>query len=127
MSKGETLQAQSPKTAAALTKAVVRAAKFLELSQQEFSTITKMSLPQTSRLWNGGYELNPSKAHEWELAILFFRIYRSLHTITGNNSDCVKWLRGYNHAFSMSPIERMQSLEGLVRVVGYLDAHRGNV
>lgn len=127
MAKAETLQAQSPKTAAALSKAVVRAARSLELSQQEFASITKMSVPQTSRLWTGTYELSPNKADEWELAILFFRTYRSLHTITGNNSDSIKWLKSFNHSFATTPLDKMQSVEGLVRVVSYLDAHRGNV
>lgn len=123
----ETLQSYSPRTAEALTKAVVRAATQLGISQSEFCSIVDMSAAQASRLWNQRYTLTPSNSSEWERAILFFRIFRSLDSMVGNSEDAQAWLRGENRAFGISPIERIKSIEGLVNVVNYLDASRGNV
>ena len=123
----ETLQSYSPRTAEALTKAVVRAATQLGISQSEFCSIVDMSAAQASRLWNQRYTLTPSNSSEWERAILYFRIFRSLDSMVGNSEDAQAWLRGENRAFGISPIERIKSIEGLVNVVNYLDASRGNV
>lgn len=123
----ETLQSYSPRTAEALTKAVVRAATQLGITQSEFCSIVDMSTAQASRLWNQKYTLTPSNSSEWERAILFFRIFRSLDSMVGNTEDAQTWLRGENRAFGISPIERIKSIEGLVNVVNYLDASRGNV
>lgn len=127
MSTVKTLNAYSPKTAEALTKAVVRAATQLAISQSEFCSIVDMSTAQASRLWNQKYILTPSNASEWERSILFFRIFRSLDSIVGNTEDAQIWLRGENRAFGSPPIDRIKSIEGLVNVVNYLDASRGNI
>ena len=127
MSTIEAAQSYSPKTAEALTKAVIRAATQLGISQNEFCAIVDMSTAQASRLWNQKYVLTPSQASEWERSLLFFRIFRSLDSIVGNAKDAQLWLRGDNKAFGAPPIERIKSIEGLVKVVNYLDASRGNV
>lgn len=127
MSIVEAMQSRSPKTAEALTKAVIGVAIQLEITQSEFSAIVGMSSAQTSRLWNQKYKLTPTNSSEWERSLLFFRIFRSLDSIVGNTEDARIWLRGNNRAFGCAPIERIKSIEGLVKVVNYLDASRGNV
>lgn len=127
MSTIEAVQSYSPKTAEALTKAVIRAATQLGITQSEFCTIVGMSTAQASRLWNQKYKLTPSNSSEWERSVLFFRIFRSLDSIVGNTEDAQTWLRGDNRAFGCPPIERIKSIEGLVKVVNYLDASRGSV
>ena len=123
----EAMQSHSPKTAEALTKAVIRAAIQLGVTQSEFCTIVDMSSAQASRLWNQKYKLTPTNSSEWERSLLFFRIFRSLDSIVGNTEDARLWLRGNNRAFGCAPIERIKSIEGLVKVVNYLDASSDNV
>ena len=123
----EAVQSYSPKTAEALTKAVIRAAIQLGITQSEFCSIVDMSSAQASRLWNRKYKLTPTNSSEWERSLLFFRIFRSLDSIVGNTEDARLWLRGNNRAFGCAPIERIKSIEGLVKVVNYLDASRDNV
>ena len=45
----------------------------------------------------------------------------------GDEATARAWLRGENSGLNGRPIELMQSTEGLVRVVQYLDASRGLV
>lgn len=82
--------------------------------------------PTLSRMYAGRYELEEG-AKEWELAVLFVRLYRSLDSIVGDDEAARAWLTGPNAALTGVPLDLIESAEGLVRVVHYLDAHRGVV
>lgn len=118
---------QTPRDAETLAKAVTRASDFLQLTKSEFGDVVGMSAAQVSRLWQGAPILSESKSSEWERAILFFRVYRSLTTLIEDRQQVSVWLRNTNTALNATPIELMKSIEGLVDVVRYLDASRGNV
>ena len=110
-----------------LTKAVVRAAALLELSQRELAAILGVSEATASRLCAARYQLSPQRAKEWELARLFVRLFRALDALWGHDEVARTWLRSDNRALAARPRELIASVEGLVRVVGYLDAARGRV
>jgi transcriptional regulator with XRE-family HTH domain len=75
----QTLQRSSlPEETAVLNKAVTRAAGLLGLTQRQVAEILGLSGPTASRLFTGKYRLSPTRAKEWELAILFVRLFRSL-------------------------------------------------
>lgn len=112
---------------ATLTKAVVRAANLLELSQQSLSQILGLSSATISRMVGGNYALTQGKGKEWELAVLFVRMYRSLDAIFGHPATSRQWLESDNLALPGKPADLIRSTEGLVRVLHYLDAHRGRV
>ena len=116
-----------PRPAATLTKAVVRAADTLGLSQAVLAEILGVSPATASRLKAGGYSLQPTRKREWEFALLFVRLFRSLDAIVGNDRDARTWLNGENRALGGRPIDLMRSAEGLVSVLHYLDASRGRV
>lgn len=118
----------SPDAAAAtLTKAVVRAAQLMGISQQSLARILGVSAATTSRMFAGRYLLSKERGKEWEIAVLFVRMYRSLDAIFGHADTAIQWLNGNNVGLSATPIDLIQSTEGLVRVLHYLDAHRGRV
>src|SRR5690242_10980200 len=76
LQKGEIMGAlqQSPVEAGAsatLTKAVVRAAGFLGLSQATLAQVLGVSGATASRLVGGRYALQPERRREWEFALLF--------------------------------------------------------
>lgn len=122
------LQQNSPGAAAAtLTKAVVRAAEFLGLSQAALADVLGVSSATASRLVGGRYALQASRRHEWEFALLFVRLFRSLQAVVGNDQDARTWLRNRNLALDAVPLELIRNAEGLVRVVHYLDASRGRL
>lgn len=110
-----------------LSKAVVRAAGQLELSQAAVAEMLGISAASASRLFAGTYELQEGRGKEWPLAVLFVRLYRSLDAIADHEAAARTWLRGPNHALGAAPADLLGNPEGLVRVVHYLDAHRGHI
>ena len=112
---------------AVLTKAVVRAASLLGLPQAAVAEILGVSRPSVTRMAQGGYRLSPSQPKSWELGTLFVRMFRSLDALLGHEAAARAWLEGPNTDLGARPLELIGSAEGLVRVVHYLDAHRGRL
>jgi len=110
-----------------LTKAVLRAAGHLHISQQALAKILGVSASTVSRMSSGQYRLAPDRNKEWDFAVLFVRMFRSLDAIFGHNDTALQWLAGENLALHGKPAELIQSTEGLVRVLHYLDAYRGRI
>ena len=117
----------SPAESSVLTKAVTRAAPMLGLTQRQVAETLGLSGPTASRLFAGKYCLSPTRAKEWELAILFVRMFRSLDALWGHEGTARAWLESYNTALGAAPLELIRSAVGLVRVVDYLDHARGRV
>jgi len=113
----------SSKTAAVLTKALVRAAGALGLSQRKLAAVLGISESSASRL-HRGRNVDPH-SKEGELAILFLRVYRSLDALLGGNDEAArKWIRAENLHLGGVPAVMVGSVTGLVRVADYLDAMR---
>ena len=124
----QTLQTSPlPEETTVLTKAVTRAAGLLGLTQRQVAETLGLSGPTASRLFTGKYRLSPARAKEWELAILFVRLFRSLDALWGHEGTARAWLEGYNMALGAAPLDLIKSATGLVRVVDYLDHARGRV
>lgn len=115
-----------PEASAVLGKAVVRAADRLEISHALLAKILGVSAATITRLYSGDYQLEPRRK-EWELALLFVRVFRSLDSIVADQNTARQWLDSHNLALGSRPIDLLPTAEGLVRVVHYLDASRGLV
>ncbi len=118
--------AAQPDPARVLSKAVTRAADRLEVSHALLARVLGVSAPTITRLYNGSYRLD-ERRKEWELAVLFVRVFRSLDSIVGTEGAARQWLRSENQGLAGRPIDLIAQAEGLVRVVHYLDASRGLV
>lgn len=118
--------ATAPDAATVLSKAVKRASERLNISQAILARVLGLSPATISRLFNGEYQLDP-QSKQWEFAVLFVRIFRSLDSIVGDEESARRWIRGENLGLNGRPIELMERAEGLVRVVQYLDAYRGTI
>ena len=115
-----------PAPAAVLTKAVLSAARRLELSNRELARILGTSEASISRLGRDR-ELRPGSG-EAGLAALFVRLFRSLDTVVGGDEAKARaWFRAGNHHLGGVPADRIQTVEGLVDAVHYLDAIRGKL
>jgi DNA-binding XRE family transcriptional regulator len=110
-----------------LSKAVVRAAEFLGINQAALAETLGLSRSTTSRLVGGTYVLDPGRKKEWELAVLFVRVFRSLDAVVGHGEQARAWMSGINNALGGRPVDLVRSAEGLVRTVQYLDAARGRL
>lgn len=116
----------TPDAAAVLSKAVARAAERLNVSRVNLARILGLSPSTVTRLYAGDYLLEQHRK-EWEFALLFVRLFRSLDSIVGDENTARKWLNSENKGLNARPIELISHTEGLVRVVHYLDASRGLV
>ena len=116
-----------PDEASVLTKAVTRAATLLGLTQRQLADTLGLSGPTTSRLYSGKYRLSATRSKEWELGVLFVRLFRSLDALWGHEGTARAWLETYNTALGAAPLELIRTAAGLVRVVDYLDHARGRV
>lgn len=123
----ERTPAASADEAGILSRAVVRAARLLGLAQRNVAAMLGTSEATASRLFAGRYLLAPDRAKEWELAVLFVRFYRALDALWGHEDSAHAWLASPNTALGARPVELIITVEGLVRVVNYLDAARGRL
>lgn len=113
--------------AAILTKAVLRAANQLGLTNKVLATVIGLSEATISRMRAGEYRLQPGHK-SFELAVLFARLYRSLDAIVGGDDAVASaWLKNRNTALDAEPLALMQTVPGLMNVIQYLDARRAVV
>ena len=118
------LQAQA---SGVLTRAVLRAAGNLGLPQRALAAVLGVSPASLSRLYKGSRLIDP-KSKEGEIAVLFLRVFRSLDALMGGSREkSQKWLQTENVHLGGAPVQLIETVRGLVHVVQYLDAMRGNL
>lgn len=114
----------TPPDEAVATKAVLRAASRLGLANKQLGRILGLSEATVSRMGSGAYTLSQGDK-SFELAILFIRLFRALDAMTGGDEAVASaWLRHENLALGAAPLTLLQSVSGLVHVLGYVDARR---
>jgi hypothetical protein len=112
---------------AVMTKAVLRAAVRLGVSNKALAGIIGLSEASVSRMGSGTYTLAPGDK-AFDLAVLFVRLFRALDAIVhGDEAVARAWLRNENAALGGEPLTLIQSVPGLVHAVSYLDARRALV
>jgi hypothetical protein len=112
---------------AVLTKATLRAATQLGLTNKALATIIGLSEATVSRMRSGGYILQRGQK-SFELAVLFVRLYRSLDAMVGGDEAvAASWLKNRNTALDAEPSALIQTVPGLMNVIQYLDARRAVV
>lgn len=115
-----------PDAGRVLAKALLNARQRLGLSQQELASILGVHRSGVSRLQKNGVIDADSKTAE--LALLLIRVYRALFALFGgDNDDMQHFLRTPNRHTGAIPAEQIQTVQGLVQVLQYLDAIRGRV
>ena len=109
---------------AVVTKAAMRAAARLGLHNRTLARILGVSEATVSRMGAGTYVLKiDDKA--FELALMFLRLFRALDALCGGDEQTSRaWLRNHNLALGGVPGALLESLSGMINVVGYLDARR---
>ena len=105
----------------------MRAAERLELPNRVLAATLGVSEATVSRMGAGAYRLDrgasPSKS-----PCCFLRLFRSLDAIVGGDVAVARaWLRDQNTVLGARRSRLIESVSGLVNVVGYLDARRALV
>jgi DNA-binding XRE family transcriptional regulator len=125
MIKSKALSA--PSEASVLTKAALRAAEQLGMTNKALANVIGVSEATVSRMRSGDYTLQPGQK-SFELAILFVRFYRSLDAIVGGDHAVASaWLKNRNTALESAPLTLIQTVPGLMNAIHYLDARRAIV
>ena len=102
----------------------MRAAARLGVSNKVLAAVIGLSEASVSRMGNGTYEL-ASGNKSFELALMFVRLFRSLDAIVdGDEAVASAWLRAKNRVLGQPPLALIQTVPGLMHVLGYLDARR---
>src|ERR1700730_10137134 len=110
-----------------LSRAIVRAARFLDVAQACLAQVIGVSGATLSRIPHGRRALEPG-SKPWQLAALFVRLFRSLDAIVGSDDAAARaWLRSDNLALGGVPLALIRDPAGLVRTVDYLDAARARI
>ncbi len=113
--------------AAVLTKATLKAAIQLGLTNKLLATVIGVSEATVSRMRSGDYLLQRGQK-PFELAVLFVRLYRSLDAIVGGDDAVAgSWLKNRNTVLDAEPLTLIQTVPGLMNVIQYLDARRAVV
>jgi hypothetical protein len=103
-----------------LAEAVLRAGGDLGLSADEIGEVVGKHRTSLSR-----GKLAPD-TKQGELGLMLVRIYRSLFALMGGDTDNMKhFMHTPNLGTGGVPSEQIQTVEGLYRVLSYLDAMRG--
>lgn len=112
---------------AVISKAALRAAERLGVTNRALSRIIGISEASISRMGSGRYTLSPADK-PYELAVLFIRLFRALDAVVaGDEVAARRWLENDNLALGGAPVVLIHSIAGLVDVVDYLDSRRAVV
>ena len=107
-----------------LAKAAGRATGLLGLSGAALARVIGMSEPTVSRVLRGERAIDPA-SKEGELAVLLVRVYRSLDALVGNDAaQRIAWMTSFNRDLGGVPRELIQTAQGLVATLSYLDGMR---
>ena len=113
----------TPDAAAVLAKATARTAEFLKLTNASLARVIGLSEPTITRI-RAGRGINPS-SKEGQLALLLVRVYRSLDPLVGgDDAKRMTWMHTHNKALQSVPAKLLESPEGLVTTLAYLDGMR---
>ncbi len=106
---------------AVLSRALLNAGKVMGLSQSELGVIIGKDRTSICR------GLDPD-GKAGELALLLIRCYRDLYALVGGQPlDIRHWMHTENLHTGGIPAEQVRTVQGLSRVLQYLDAIRAKV
>lgn len=107
-----------------LSKATFRAARHLGLSGAELSKVVGLNVKTVSCLDQGKWDVSPD-TKESRRAAQLVRLFCSLDAlVVGDPSKVSAWMGLYNRALDGIPRELIQSPQGLLTTLDYLDAMR---
>jgi hypothetical protein len=106
---------------AVLTKATLRAAAMLDMTNADLARTIGVSGATVSRYKDAAARIAPT-SKPGELALLLVRVFRSLDPLVGSDGELRKaWMHSPNKALNGVPAKLILKPDGLVRTLSYLD------
>lgn len=116
----------NPLPDAVLAKALLNAADQLGLRQAELAAVLGIHRTAISRL-KQNLSLDPA-SKQGELGLLVIRIARALFALTGGDKEWIQhFIHTPNKATGGVPAKQMETIQGLISVLQFVDAIRGKV
>ena len=120
------LENAKPVPSAVLAKAVLNAAEQLGLKQADVAAVLGIHRTAVSRLKQNPV-LDP-ESKQGELALLLVRLARALFALTGGDKEWIQhFMSSPNKITGGVPAQQIARIEGLIRVLQFVDAIRGKV
>lgn len=114
-------------TSGILTSGVARIAEFWNLSNAKLGAILGVSPATASRFRSGQSRLDPA-SKSFEAGQFLLRLFRSLDALLGSDDIAARsWLATDNLDLGGKPIERIDTMRGLIEVCDYVDFYRARV
>lgn len=99
-----------------LVKAVLKAADFLEVSQDDLVTVLGVDLRLSCNS-----EIDPI-SESGQRALILIRIFKSLHALNGNDIRLIQhFMKNFNKGTGGIPAEQIKDSEGLIAVLTFLE------
>ena len=116
----------NPTQESVLAKAVLNASEQLGLKQAELAAVLGVHRTAISRLKQN--QLLDPLSKQGEIALLVVRIARALFALTGGDAEWIKhFMHTHNKITGDIPAKQIESIQGLMTVVQFVDAIRGKV
>jgi hypothetical protein len=113
--------------AGTLSAAVTQIADFWGLSNAKLGAILGLSSATVSRLRAGSTMLDPA-SKSFEAGQFLLRLFRGLDALVGSDDAAAKgWLDTQNIDLGIKPIERIDTMRGLIEVCDYVYFYRARV
>jgi antitoxin Xre/MbcA/ParS-like protein len=113
--------------AGALSAAVTRIADFWGFSNAKLAVILGLSPATVSRLRAGNTLLDPA-SKSFEAGQFLLRLFRSLDALLGSDDAAARgWLDALNLDLGVRPVERLDTMRGLIEVCDFVDFYRARV
>jgi hypothetical protein len=110
-----------------VTKALVSAARKLEINDRELADVLHTSEDVSREILKGQRQVQKDDP-VFDTALLFLRLFRSLDTVcAGDETTAASWLRNSNSLLNGKPMEKISTLAGLKETIAYLDTRRAPV
>ena len=110
-----------------VTKAVNEASILMSIDVSTLTQILGIKEPDVIQMKHNDYLLQPQQ-EEWERALLFIRLFKGIDVLCGGDRGAlVEWLISDNLDLRGVPIELIQNVSGLVRIVDYLEGYQAKI
>lgn len=120
------LEHTKPTPETVLAKAVLNASEQLGLKHAELAAVLGVHRTAISRI-KQNFALDP-KSKQGELALLLVRLARALYPLTGGDKT---WIQHFMHTPNKItggvPVKQIESIQGLMTVLQFVDAIRGKL
>lgn len=108
-----------------VTKATLRAGQILGLSNARMANVLGVSEASVSRMNHATAVLD---GKPFEIGLMIVRLYRGLAGILGSDDGAVQsWMRAENRALRGRPVDLIETINGLVTTVAYVDSRRAHI